>query len=216
MATRPQSSDRFYQAGKGHSEKLEPHYVFIHGANQSSDSFDFLRNEISPPSYTLIDYSSKNSFYDNLTTMKKKLRGKNNLFFVGHSLGGVYAVHLYSHFRKSTVAGVTLATPFGGSTAAIVMGLIPLANNQLMSDITPTSPPILESLAEKIEIPWVQLVSTRGYNPIHVVPNDGVVTYSSMMTRLDVEHLIVPEDHYSVVSSPLAADVIKNLTFSLA
>jgi predicted alpha/beta hydrolase family esterase len=45
----------------------------------------------------LINYDSRNGFEKNLENMKELLSAQKDMFFVCHSLGGIYALHLHKN-----------------------------------------------------------------------------------------------------------------------
>ena len=183
--------------------------VYIHGANATSESFTYIREHVGGKDIAL-EYSSSNGFYHNLSDMVEELETKSDhLFFIAHSLGGIYALHLADHFKDRTIGGITIATPYGGSKAAELLKLV-LPFNRLMKDITPRSCPISE--AKQITLPknWVNIVPVVGHNPWMHEPNDGVVTIASMKYRDDMEFIEIPLNHYEAVISRKTVSIIKD------
>ena len=114
--------------------------AFIHGANQSSNSWNYIRERLNHSNEILIDYSSTQPFYNNLNHMVEKI-GNNPVFVVGHSLGGIYALHLLKHCN--VIGGVSISTPFRGSSAADwAKYLVP--QYQIFRDIGRRAKPIVE------------------------------------------------------------------------
>ena len=111
--------------------------VYIHGASATAESFthirQYVRDEFDEPEIVL-EYKSANGFENNLAEMKGKLDGEERLFFVSHSLGGIYALYLADHYRETTHGGVSLSTPYGGSAEADFARYF-LPFNRLMKDI---------------------------------------------------------------------------------
>ena len=192
---------------------MNPHYVFIHGANQNSSCWKYIVNNLNPTEYTFLDYNSNFSFEDNLTQMNKQMQDLNNVFFIAHSLGGIYSVHLYKNFRHNVIGAVTMSTPYGGSCLAKLLRRC-FPSYQLLKDICPSSDPIVEANRIVIDIPWTQVVSTDGHHPIHLLPNDGVVTISSMMHRNDINYIKVDYDHYNILQSKEVVETINILSRS--
>ena len=191
-----------------HSEKhTGPHVVWIHGANQTSLSFAYLRSRLPNWDCTLINYSSLNNFYHNLANMIVELENKGPLFIVGHSLGGIYALHLAK--QLDVVGAVSISTPFrGSSTADWAKYVVPAY--QLFRDVGRRSRPIIDGHKVDITIPWTQIISTTGSVPYHSGPNDGVVTIASMEHRSnDMEIIHVNNTHYEVVCSDEVAKIIQ-------
>ncbi len=181
--------------------------IWIHGANQSSLSFEYLRSKTNFSKETLIDYSSMNRFYDNLDTMTEQCQNQGPHFVVGHSMGGLYALHLTKYLRVA--GGISISTPFrGSSTADWAKYVVP--NYPLFKDVGRKSDPIKKGNEIELDIPWTQIVSTSGSVPYHNGPNDGVVTVASMKHRDDMEYVEVPHTHYEVMCSQAVSDIISS------
>lgn len=188
-----------------HESIQDMNVIWIHGANQSSLSFEYLRSKTKFANEIMINYSSMNRFYDNLEDIISQVKGKGPHFVIGHSLGGLYALHLTQHVRIS--GGVSISTPFrGSSTADWAKYIVP--SYPLFRDIGRRAPPVQGGDNIKLNIPWTQVVSTTGSVPYHNGPNDGVCTIASMTHRTDMEHIEVPHTHYEVVCSSVVADII--------
>lgn len=184
--------------------------VYIHGARASSESFSYIQEHINSQvgiPDICFDYESSEGFRKNLYEMQQKLADADWLFFVGHSLGGIYALHLADQYRNKTVGGVTLSTPYGGCIQADFAKYF-LPFSQLLKDIGTMSTPIRH--VKKIDAPanWTNIVTTEGHSPWINYPNDGVVTVKSMRAREDFELIDLPINHYEVVLSKRVVDLI--------
>lgn len=182
--------------------------VYIPGNRASTDSFNFIRAQL--PSYNdiLLGYDSADGFYNNHHEMLEKLQGVDEIFFVGHSLGGIHALHLANELSEKVLGGVTLSTPYGGSeAAALVKYLLPF--NKVLNDIHPLSAPILESKGFEILHPWTNVVSMKGHSAFMMSENDGVVTQKSMRYRDDITLVDVDSNHYEILLSKEAVNIIK-------
>jgi len=184
--------------------------VYIHGASATSESFthirEHVRKEIDEPDI-LIDYKSGDGFEKNLSIMTDKLKRSNKLFFVSHSLGGIYSLFLANHYKTKTKGGISLATPYGGSKEADFARYV-LPFNQLMRDVGTMSHPIRELRYLDAPPNWTQIVTTVGESPWISEPNDGVVTLKSMRFRDDFEMIELPLNHYEVVISDSTVKII--------
>lgn len=183
--------------------------VYIHGANASSVSFNYIRQHIHSPNSILVDYNSSNGFINNLDDMKYELSNHDKLFFVAHSLGGIYATHLADHFSNKTIGGTTISTPYGGCIEADVIKLF-APFSRLMTDIGPNSYPM--RTARQIEYPcrWTNIVTTNGKSPFVSDANDGVVTVNSMKRHRDaMEIREVNLNHFEVLLSPFTVAIIQ-------
>jgi hypothetical protein len=156
---------------------------------------------------TALEYNSEAGFDHNLAEMKGQLDDQERLFFVSHSLGGIYALHLANYYQATTVGGVSLSTPYGGSKQADYARYF-LPFNRLMKDIGPASRPMAD--AKRLPAPpcWTQVVTTRGASPWIQEPNDGVVTIESQQYRQDFELVELPLNHYEVVISNQVVEII--------
>ena len=185
--------------------------VYIHGASASGDSFNYIRHHLNHPIETVIEYNSYNGFKSNLNKMRETLsKSTDSIFFVAHSLGGIYALHLAQHFFNRVAGAVTLSTPYGGCREAVLAQFF-LPFNQLMRDIGPGSEPM--SSVHKMAVPknWTNIVTTSGSSPFIPSPNDGVVTIDSMKHLPDQMELVLSEStHYEVVLSPKTVNTIIN------
>jgi len=184
--------------------------VYIHGASATAESFTHIREYVSSNTelpYVSLEYQSSNGFEKNLQAMKGQLDDAERLFFVSHSLGGIYALHLANYYQETTAGGVSLSTPYGGSREADFARYF-LPFNQLMKDIGIMSTPMYE--AKKMPAPpnWTNVVTTVGASPWIRDPNDGVVTLESMRYRKDFELVELPLNHYEVVLSNRTVEII--------
>ena len=180
--------------------------IWIHGANQSGLSFQYLRSLTRFKNELVVEYDTSNKFFDNLEMLSNKIKQVRGPYFViGHSLGGLYALHLTKHID---IAGaVSISTPFAGSwTADWARFFVP--TYQLFREVGRRSIPVKESQDINLKVEWTQIVSTKGNVPYHGGPNDGVCTIKSMKSRKDMELIEVPHTHFEVMCSDLVAEVI--------
>lgn len=184
--------------------------VYIHGASATAESFTHIRQSVLnnfKESDIMLEYKSNDGFHHNLEIMKDKLKDADRLFFISHSLGGIYSLHLAHHFSVITKGGISLATPYGGSKQAdFAQYFLPF--NRLMKDVGTMSQPIRE--AQEIPSPknWTQVVTTVGQSPWISEPNDGVVTLRSMRSRHDFDCIEMDLNHYEVVISDRVVKLI--------
>lgn len=182
--------------------------VYIHGANATGESFNYIREHLNYKDEIVIEYSSKNSFEENLEQMKEILANFSNLFFICHSLGGIYALHLANHFKNQVVGAVTLSTPYGGSTYADYAKYF-LPFSRLLRDIGPSSRSMMLTNNLKVIHPWTNVVTLNGDSMWMVEPNDGVVTIDSMKHRKDMQFFEISSNHYEVMVNPTVVNLIK-------
>lgn len=183
--------------------------VYIHGASATSESFARIREHINKPDHC-IDYRSSNGFNNNLKLMVDQLDNIEKVFFVAHSLGGIYAMHLAHRFPNKVLGAVTLSTPYGGSREADFAKYF-LPFSQLMRDIGTISTPM--SSLKTLNYPrnrWTNIVTTQGASPWITQDNDGVVTLESMRAITDMELVELDLNHYEVVISDRTIQIIKD------
>jgi len=180
--------------------------IWIHGANQSGLSFQYLRSLTRFKNELVVDYDTSNKFFNNLEMLSNKIKQvRGPYFIIGHSLGGLYALHLTKYV--DIVGAVSISTPFAGSwTADWARFFVP--TYQLFREVGRRSIPIKESQGINLKVEWTQIVSTRGNVPYHGGQNDGVCTIKSMKSRKDMELIEVPHTHFEVMCSDLVAGII--------
>ena len=180
--------------------------VYIHGASATSESFNYIRDRLG--NGIDINYDSRNGFENNLKDMLVKLSDVDNIFFVAHSLGGIYSLHIANAIPHQVLGAVTLSTPYGGAEVADVAKYF-LPFSRLMRDIGPSSWAMKRADKIKIQHPWTNIVTVRGHSPFILEPNDGVVTIASQKHHIDMELIEVDYNHYEVV---LSEEVIRLIT----
>lgn len=182
--------------------------VYIHGANATSESFNYLREHISGNDL-VINYDSRNGFQHNLDDMYSKLKATKNIFFICHSLGGIYALHLANRIPKNILGAVTISTPYGGAEVADVAKYF-LPYSRLLKDIGPNSWAMREASKIHVQHPWCNIVTVKGDTPWVMGKNDGVVTIASQKHHgEDMDLIEVEYNHYEVVLSDQVVKIIQ-------
>jgi pimeloyl-ACP methyl ester carboxylesterase len=184
--------------------------VYIHGASATSESFNYIRSKIGGTDMT-VNYDSRNGFENNLTAIKEQIGTTKDIFFIAHSLGGIYALHLANAIPHQVLGAVTLSTPYGGAEVADFAKFF-LPFSRLMRDIGPSSWAMKQANKIKIQHPWTNVVTVQGQSPFMVEPNDGVVTIASMRHHADMELVEVDYNHYEVVLSDQIVNIIQERT----
>ena len=180
--------------------------VYIHGASATSDSFNYIRSKVGKG--IDINYDSRKGFENNLGDMLEKLANVDDIFFVAHSLGGIYSLHLANAIPKQVLGAVTLSAPYGGAEVADVLTFF-MPFSRLMRDIGPSSWVMQQADRIKIQHPWTNVITMKGQSPFIPEDNDGVVTISSMKHHIDMELIEVNFNHYEVVLSDEVIKIIK-------
>ena len=180
--------------------------VYIHGANATSESFNYIRDKLGQG--IDINYDSRNGFENNLKDMLAQLKDVKDLAFVAHSLGGIYSLHIANTLPNNVSGAVTISTPYGGAEVAdYVQYFLPFS--RLMRDIGPSSWAMRQADKIKIQHPWTNIVTVKGQSAFMHEPNDGVVTIASQKHHDDMELVEVEYNHYEVVLSDKVIDIIK-------
>lgn len=180
--------------------------VYIHGASATSESFNYIQSKLGDG--IAVNYDSRNGFENNLADIKKQLSRVKDIFFVAHSLGGIYSLHLANAIPKRVLGAITLSTPYGGAMVADFAKFF-LPFSRLMKDIGPSSWAMQQASKIKIQHPWANVVTVQGQSPFMAEANDGVVTINSMRHHADMELIEVDYNHYEVVLSDQIIDIIK-------
>ena len=182
--------------------------VYIHGASATSESFNYIREHIGGDDI-VVNYDSRNGFENNLADIKTQLGNVHNIFFIAHSLGGIYALHLANAMPEQVLGAVTLSTPYGGAEVADFAKYF-LPFSRLMRDIGPSSWAMRQADKIKIQHPWTNVVTVKGQSPFIMEPNDGVVTIKSQRHHCDMELVEVDYNHYEVVINENVVNIIKD------
>ena len=180
--------------------------VYIHGANATGESFNHIRTRLGKG--LDLNYDSRDGFEHNLAQMQQRLAGVKQCFFIAHSLGGIYALHLSHHLPTQVLGAVTLSTPYGGAEVADYAQYF-LPFSRLMRDIGPSSWVMKQASRIKIQHPWTNIVTVKGQSPFMHEPNDGVVTIASQKHHDDMELVEVDCNHYEVVLSDQVVGLVK-------
>ena len=180
--------------------------VYIHGANATSESFNYIKNKLGGG--IDVNYDSSNGFENNLKDMQAALDGQTDLVFVAHSLGGIYSLHLANSMPNAVKGAITLSTPYGGAAVADYAKYF-LPFSRLMRDIGPSSWAMKQADKIKIQHQWTNVVTVKGQSPFMHEPNDGVVTIASQKHHADMELIEVDFNHYEVVLSDVVVGLIQ-------
>jgi len=180
--------------------------VYIHGASATSESFNYIRSKIGQG--IDINYDSRNGFENNLEDMKAQLKDVRDMYFLAHSLGGIYSLHIANAMPNRVLGAVTLSTPYGGAEVADYAKYF-LPFSRLMRDIGPNSWAFKQASQIKIQHPWTNVVTVKGQSPFMLAHNDGVVTVASQKHHEDMELIDVDYNHYEVVLAEPVIEIIR-------
>jgi pimeloyl-ACP methyl ester carboxylesterase len=183
--------------------------VYIHGASATSESFNYIREHIGSQDYC-VNYDSRNGFENNLADMYEQTKDFNEVFFICHSLGGIYALHLANMLENKVLGAVTLSTPYGGAEIADVAKFF-LPYSRLLRDVGPNSWAMKQANNISITCPWLNIVTVKGNAPWVPQPNDGVVTIASQRYHnKDMDLIEIDYNHYEVLLSDQVVKLIKD------
>ena len=183
--------------------------VYIHGASATGESFNYIRDHITGYEDLVVNYDSRNGFEKNLADMRYQLSNYHTIFFICHSLGGIYALHLADEMPERVLGAITLSTPYGGAEIADVAKYF-LPYSRLLKDIGPNSWAMRQARRIEIRHPWTNIVTITGNAPWVVQPNDGVVTIASQRHHgQDMELVDIESNHYEVVLSDQTVKIIQ-------
>jgi pimeloyl-ACP methyl ester carboxylesterase len=183
--------------------------VYIHGASATGESFNHIREHITGHQDLVINYDSRNGFQKNLVDMRYQLANFHDIFFICHSLGGVYALHLANDIPDQVLGAVTLSTPYGGAEIADVAKYF-MPYSRLLRDVGPSSWAMKQIESINVQHPWTNIVTTEGNVPWVPEPNDGVVTLASQRKHgRDMELVEVSCNHYEVVLNNQVLNLIQ-------
>jgi len=132
--------------------------VYIHGASATSESFNYIRSKIGDGMD--VNYDSRNGFENNLADIQTQIGDTKDVFFVAHSLGGIYSLHLANMIPEQVKGAITLSTPYGGAEVADYAKFF-LPFSRLMRDIGPNSWAMKQADKIKIQHPWTNVVTVK-------------------------------------------------------
>lgn len=195
---------------------------FIHGANASPKSFQYLKENLkidpdfSDFSITDISYDCQENLASIVKVMASSASKDRQLFLVGHSLGGVLATAVAQRIQlfemPISVRGVfTMASPFGGSESADYLRWL-YPTYHLFRSISTQSRLIKDINAIGAVVPTLSLVTTAGNNPLFATANDGVVTVNSQRALKKAKYVEIDSNHFEVL---LSRETIEHLKIFL-
>jgi pimeloyl-ACP methyl ester carboxylesterase len=184
---------------------------YIHGANSSPLSFQWIKEKLPKHRVRDIEYSTETPLSEviahlvNETTKEAK-----PINIVSHSLGGVIAVAVAKAAHKVNRI-VTMSAPFGGSKIAErLRWWYPC---RLFEDIRTSSPTVKALLASPVTIPVLSFVSTGGGVGMMREPNDGVVTVESQLRLSGPRYIQLPLNHFEILLAPETVNPITEFLF---
>jgi pimeloyl-ACP methyl ester carboxylesterase len=184
--------------------------ILIHGANASKVCWNWIGHNI--PDHDRLVWGMMTNAEDNLARMEAQL--PDQCIVVGHSMGGIYAWHLAQRNPEKVVAGISIATPWGGSTQASFFKLFNY-NIPWLQTLARSEPWTTQTRLLSTPVPWTNVVCTHGFDLWGTGANDGVVTVTSQRElNGPSKEVTLDYGHNEVLQSPELLKVISDVQVS--
>lgn len=195
---------------------MSPKILYIHGANASELSFEFIRQNLPNHTGLCVNYSVDNLISDTVKDIEEfceKEFKKKPFSIIAHSMGGLIALKLIQNKKLNVEKLLTMATPFNGHKFAEFLKWV-FPSYQLYEDISPSSPFIRGIQRIHFNIPIRSIVALSGFNPVFRQPNDGVVTVESQLAFKHTEFFEVNLCHFEILLSRDVVEKIEEFLFT--
>lgn len=176
--------------------------VYIHGANATNHSFNFIAPNINAPA-AYVSYDAHTPLRDIIAEAAEAIKAIGPCHVVAHSMGGIIALGALQHFPTPVHSLTTMSTPFGGVESASTISLM-LPFNQFFQNIKPANQLLSTIRRQGSPVPMLNIVTNGGGSGLMNEANDGVVTVRSQRSILvgpSVEHVLVGLNHFEVLLS---------------
>lgn len=169
----------------------------IHGAFSTPNAFNYITLN-SKHVWKFVDYSDKKiGIEDIIDELNKKIN--QDTIIVGHSLGGVMGCMLLEN--KHVKGVITIASPLGGiyinRFIAVYMAKNFVSEMKQNGKIVKRVQEVIDSTDKQV----YNIVTSKGYNPFLVNPNDGVIEISSQVMSPH-QKVYIPAGHNEVMTTP--------------
>jgi pimeloyl-ACP methyl ester carboxylesterase len=183
--------------------------VLIHGAGATVISWTTVIHKI-PRHFVLPTYNIHDSFQSIMSSVQPLIDPNEKTVVIGHSFGGIVAYHL-AKANPNVIAGMSIATPWGGSVVAQVSTMF--WNNQFCKNVGRYEPHMKQVRTVPVEVPWINIITTRG---LFSGEYDGVVAVSSqkeMCPTDKIENIELKFSHNEVLHcQKLSDEIVKFLS----
>ena len=154
-----------------------------------------------------------------LRIRKEREFGKEPVYLVGHSFGGLLAAWYASVYPKRVKHLVTIATPWQGTPVARIFGYF-WRNSQMFQNTRPGAE-VLQLLQEKtFNGGHTNIVCTAGSNPVAGLggkANDGMITVDSQGATppkfKNSKNITIEAGHSSVLLNNSVTDLLQKIIF---
>jgi pimeloyl-ACP methyl ester carboxylesterase len=167
--------------------------LFVHGINSSPRTWKAIIARLDPSRYQpwVYHYASGLPLHANATylyeavTQLKQQYGVDRIFLVAHSMGGLVSQAFINLHPAGTAdylkVFITIATPWGGHTAARLGVKYSPAVVPVWRDMAPSSDMLARIKASKLpgRLPYYLIYGYTGADPTRPDANDGVVSLES-------------------------------------
>lgn len=175
---------------------------YIHGANNTDASFNWIIDQLPNHDHRTLTYSSSKPIWGEVERLAMIINGTPGII-IGHSLGGMIALAL-SHIVE-TEGVITLAAPFGGSEmAGLLSWMMP---SELFKTVHPRGS-FVKSMTARPRVPVLGIVARSPVTSFSR-PNDGIVTVSSQMAVNGIDYVVIPTTHSEILLNPMTINLIK-------
>ena len=202
-------------------DKFSKNVVLAHGLLTKSPIMAYLAYQLRQLGYRTHFFNYRTLHFDSETTMstlKQLCDGLDNIYFVGHSMGGlVLREFIQQHPSDKYKSVVTLGTPHSSSEFAKLVSKSELNNllgindkSGLITDLKDyKGKPPLGSLAGDKAKGMFQFYS-RWAGQDTIEPNDGTVLVRETMDVNFKDHIVLPVSHSGML---ISKDVVEQIDY---
>jgi pimeloyl-ACP methyl ester carboxylesterase len=183
-----------------------PRILYIHGANSSPLSFNFIKAKLPEHLGYDVAYDANDHLEDLIELAENHLVDPSHI--VAHSLGGIIAVALSHRYPDRVLSVSTLSTPFGGSEAATRASVL-FPFNTFLKNIHVLNPTLREIIQTGPKVPTMNVITSSGGTAFEPRPNDGVVTIESQEAFKGHFQYKIDLNHFEVLQSPVVVKLIE-------
>lgn len=180
--------------------------VYIHGANSSHRSFNYLVDRLPDHEKVFLNYTCATPLRDNIARVTNQLADIRPDSIVAHSLGGVISAFAQPAVPDSKI--VSLGSPFGGSFIANFLRF----QGQLYQDVCSMNPLFAELRNRTFDERFLSVIATglETMNP----KSDGVVSVASQEALRGCRREYVALNHFEVLMCDDVVRIVENHIFN--